>query len=101
VDVQSKGFGQGVAPVQPVQEGGGVLTGGEIPALAYVSRTQSWGPAPAAPVQDELVIQATNLATMTIDVTRARVTCGVTLDVQTDGPLTIVLGGCGKTLQYG
>src|SRR5207302_843520 len=81
------------------QEGGGALPGGERPGLAYVSRSQSWGQTPTAPVQDGLVVNATNLATMTIDVARARVTCGVTLDVQTDGPLTIVLGGCGRTLQ--
>jgi pimeloyl-ACP methyl ester carboxylesterase len=101
VDVFSEGFGQGIPPVEPVQEGAGALTGGEIPALAYVSRTQAWGPAPAAPARDELVITAKNLATMTIDVARARVTCGVKLDVQTDGPLAITLGGCGRTLRFG
>jgi len=57
--------------------------------------------AAGAPAQDELVVTAKNLATMTIDVTRGRVTCGVNLDVQTDGPLTIVLQGCGRTLQFG
>src|SRR5439155_500815 len=53
VEVFSKGFGQGIPPVQPVQPGGGALTGGEIPALAYVSRSQSWGSVASAPTQDE------------------------------------------------
>src|SRR5437764_562346 len=63
VEVLSKGFGQGIPPVEPVQEGGGALTGGEIPALAYVSRSQSWGETPAVPTQDELAVTAKNLAT--------------------------------------
>ena len=91
-----------VAATPPVAGSeGGALTGGEIPALAYASRSQSWGSAASAPTQDGLVVTAKNLATMTIDVTRARVTCGVNVDVQTDGPLTIVLQGCGRTLQFG
>jgi pimeloyl-ACP methyl ester carboxylesterase len=100
VEALSKGFGEGIPPVEAVQQGGGALTGGEIPALAYVSRSQSWEKTPSVPVADELVITAKNLATMTIDVARARVTCDVKLDVQTDGSLTIALAGCGRTLHF-
>ena len=100
LDVVSTGFGQDVPAVRPVQDGGGALTGGEIPALAYVSRSQAWAkPADAAP-GDELVVTAKNLASMTIDVGRARVTCGVKLDVHTDGPLAITLAGCGRVVRF-
>lgn len=100
VDVLSKAFGRGIAPVDPVEQGAGALTGGEIPALAYVSRSQSWGEAPKKPADDVLTIDGKNLAAMTIDVERARVTCDVTLDVHTDGPLAVTLAGCGKTLSF-
>ena len=100
VDVLSGGFGQTEPAVQPVQEGGGVLTGGEIPALAYVSRSQQWAAPQSAPVSDVLHITAQNLATMTIDVARAKVDCAVQLDVTTDGPLTITLAGCGRTVTF-
>jgi hypothetical protein len=100
VDAQSQAFGVGVAKVQSQAQGGGALTGGEIPALAYVERSQSWGDAPTAPRRDALVIRAKNLAAMTVDVARARLTCGVQLDVHTDGPLAITLAGCGRTVRF-
>jgi hypothetical protein len=100
VDVRSGGFGRGIAPVQPVQTGAGVLTGGEIPAMAYVERSQSWGATPRASVSDSLTITATNLATMTVDPRRARVGCDAALHVTTDGPLTVRLAGCGVTRHY-
>ncbi|HET7310923.1 MAG TPA: hypothetical protein VFJ17_06315 [Mycobacteriales bacterium] len=100
IDVLSKAFGTGVPSVLPVQDSGGALTGGEIPAMAYVQRSQSWGPTPNTPRRDELVITAKNLQSMTIDVARARVTCGVKLDVHTDGPLVIHLAGCERTLSF-
>ena len=100
VDVLSKAFGQGVPAVQPVQQGGGALTGGEIPAMVYVERSQSWGPTPRAASRNQLVITARNLRSLTIDVARARVTCGVRLAVHTDGPLTVRLAGCGRTVSF-
>ncbi len=94
VDVLSGGFGQGVPPVQDLETGAGVLTGGEIPAMAYVSRSQGWGPTPKQSRSDTLTVTATNLATVTIDPRRARVSCHVRLRVETDGPLTVRLAGC-------
>jgi hypothetical protein len=100
VDVLSKAFGQGVPAVQPVQQSGGALTGGEIPAMVYVERSQSWGPTPKAARRNQLVITAKNLRSLTIDIARARVTCGVKLIVHTDGPLTIRLPACGRTVSF-
>jgi hypothetical protein len=100
IDVLSKAFGTGVPKVLPVQQGGGVLTGGEIPAMVYVQRSQSWGPTPKAARRNVLVVTAKNLRVMTIDVRRARVSCGVSLRVHTDGPLTITLPGCHRTVRF-
>ena len=44
--------------------------------------------------RDRLWINATNLAALTIDVRRAKVTCDVKLTVVSDGPLKIKLAGC-------
>lgn len=100
VDVISKGFGEGVPQVKDLEPGTGALTGGEIPALAYLSRTQAWGKPPAAPAKDALVIRARNLASMTIDVARARVGCRPKLDVRTNAALKVTLAGCGRTLRF-
>jgi hypothetical protein len=83
--------------VTALQEGAGALTGGEIPAMAYRSRTSSGLPT-TQQRSNELVVTATNLATMVIDVRRAHVTCGLNLIVKTDGPLTIRLAGCDRTI---
>ena len=96
IDVRSEAFGA-PDPVQgPLSRGAGALTGGEIPALAYASQFSTWAPARSASAhRNALVIAATNVARVVIDVTRAHVTCAATLEVKTDGPLDVVLTGCG------
>ena len=101
IDAVSTGFGQADAPVLPVATSGGVLTGGEIPAMAYLSRTQGWGPAPSVTRGSGLRLTIDNLRTVTIDVKRARFSCSSRPDVTTNGPVTVVLAGCGKTLRFG
>jgi hypothetical protein len=88
------------AKVQPVQTGAGALTGGEIPAMVYVSRSQQWGPFGHAPAADTLRLTLTNLRSATVDVARAGLTCDAQLTVKTDGPVTVTLAGCGKTLHF-
>lgn len=56
-------------------------------------QSRSRGPAPAAPREDKLTITATNIATVTIDAARAGVSCDAKVEVTSDGPLTVVLGG--------
>ena len=100
VNVFSKGFGEGIPKVKPIVEGGGALTGGEIPALTYVSRTRTRGRTPRATKNDELVIRAKNLAAMTVDVARAHVSCHPRLHVRTDVAMKVTLKGCGRTLRF-
>ena len=96
IDVRSEGFGVADATPTGVQNGAGTLNGGYHGPMPYVSQTQDWGPAPAAPVRDVLDITATNIATTTIDVARAHVDCAVHLNVKSDGAINIQLGGCGR-----
>ena len=98
VDAVSAAFGSTDATVLPVAVGAGVLTGGEIPAMAYVSRSQQWGPLGKSAKADALRLTVTNLRSVTVDVARARLTCGAKITVKSDGPVDVVLGGCGKTL---
>jgi hypothetical protein len=100
VDALSGAFGLKDAPVLPVEPGAGVLTGGEIPAMAYVSRAQKWGPFGKATKADTLQLTLTNLTSVTVDVARAGLSCATTLLVKTDGPVTVTLAGCGKTRSF-
>jgi hypothetical protein len=101
VDAVSAAFGMGDAPVLTMQYGVSALTGGEIPAMAYASRSQQWGPFPKTAASDALRLTVTNLRSITVDVARAGLTCGAKLDVKTDGPLDVVLAGCGTTRHFG
>jgi hypothetical protein len=100
VDAVSGAFGIKDAAVLPVEPGAGVLTGGEIPAMAYVSRSQQWGPFGKTARADTLLLTVTNLRTVVVDVARAGLTCNATLTVKTDGPVSVTLAGCGKTQSF-
>jgi pimeloyl-ACP methyl ester carboxylesterase len=100
VDAVSAAFGIKDAAVLPVQPGAGVLTGGEIPAMAFVSRSQQWGPFGTAPKADALQLTLTNLKAVAVDAARAGLSCNAKLSVKTDGPVSVTLAGCGKTLSF-
>ncbi|MFN2524243.1 MAG: hypothetical protein ABR614_13155 [Mycobacteriales bacterium] len=98
VDAVSAAFGTTDPKVLPTAYGAGVLKGGEIPAMAYVSRSQQWGPFGKAARSDALHLTVTNLKTVTVDVARAGLTCGASITAKSDGPVDVVLAGCGRTL---
>jgi hypothetical protein len=98
VDAFSHGFGRGDAPAVRKPDTSGVLVGGAImPVTNYSTQTQEWGAAPARPVKDQLDIKATNIRSVTIDVRRARVSCGARISVTSDGPLKVTLAGCSRS----
>ena len=102
VDAVSGGFGVGDPTPSGPTPGAGVLTGGDlVPVLPYTSVTETWGSAPRSPATDTLSLTVSNIATLTIDVARAHVDCAVKLSVSTDGPLTVDLDGCGRTVAFG
>ena len=102
IDAVSGGFGVGDPAASGPQPGAGVLSGGALfPALPYFEVAQTWGSAPPLKRTDALTINATNLKSLTVDVARAHVDCNVNLTVSTDGPVSVVLRGCHKTLHFG
>jgi predicted esterase len=101
VDVRSEGFGTGDPTALPTQHGAGALTGGTLPAIAYTSQSRQWGPVPPALVRNRLDISAKNISALTIDPGRAHVSCAAALNVQTDGPVSVTLAGCGRTQTFG
>lgn len=95
IDVVSRGFGLADAPVAPVLVTSGVEPGTTVPLNPYASeRRIRPAPLPALAL-DRLDITARNIATITIDRKRARVSCNAQLVVDTDGPLTVKMQGCG------
>jgi hypothetical protein len=98
IDVVSGGFGVGDPAPSGLKPGLGTLTGGNLGTLTYASLAQTWGPTPATARSDTLTIDATNIATASIDVARAHVDCHVKLSITTDGPLTVTLPGCARTI---
>ena len=94
VDVISEGFGLAEPAVLPAVQAQATLTEGNFSPSPYTRRNQDWAAPAAAPVADRLVIKASNIATLTIDPQRARVSCKAAIDVDSDGPLTILLRNC-------
>jgi hypothetical protein len=109
IDVTSGGLGLGPAPVpdrtleNSAVPSDGITLGSSydqpyhrsaLPANPYTREYRHPGPPVPQPATDTMAIAARNIRTVVIDVQRARVTCGVTLEVQSDGPLTVELLGC-------
>jgi hypothetical protein len=96
IDVLSHGFGQGDPDPGATQAGAGAVTGGNfLPEYPFTRQFKEWGPAKPTDKQDVLDVSASNVRSVTVDTRRARVTCAAKLFVETDGPLDVVLGGCG------
>ena len=101
VDATSRGFGVADPVASPQQLGSGMLTGGNLGTLIFSRQFRTWGPALPLPKLNEIDLNATNLGTASIDVQRAHVDCQVTVHITTDGPLTVTLPGCGRTIHAG
>jgi pimeloyl-ACP methyl ester carboxylesterase len=99
-DARSEGFGVGDGKPTGVSPGGGTLNGGSHGPTPYAERSQAWTPAPKEPVADRLDVVATNIATATVDATRARLSCAPLLNVKTDGPLDLRIE-CSRTTARG
>ena len=56
---------------------------------------------PATLKERRLDVVARNIATATVNVRRAKVGCNVDVHVDTDGPITIVLDPCDRTVEAG
>ena len=94
IDARSHGFGAGDPPAEPVKAGAGTLNGGSHGPVPYTRRTLDWGAAPRAARANELDLTTTNLSAVTIDAPRAGLGCDAKLNITSDGPLKVTLGGC-------
>lgn len=92
VDAVSLGFGKS-DPASSLAATPGVTAAG----WGYVETRRDWGEPGDVPVENRIVIDATNIASVTIDPVAARVDCDVTLDITSDGPLDVRLVGCPST----
>jgi predicted esterase len=101
IDARSRGFGVGDPPVKSLATRAGTLTGGSHGPLPYGSRRQDWGRAPRTRKANRLDVRASNVATATVDVRRAHVTCNVDVRITSDGPLRIRLARCGRIVSTG
>jgi pimeloyl-ACP methyl ester carboxylesterase len=91
IDAVSLGFGK-IDPTSSRTIAPGVTAGG----WAYVETQRTWGEAGRVPVENRIVINATNIATVAIDPVAARVDCNVHLDIESDGPIEVRLRGCSQ-----
>ena len=94
IDVRSEGFGVADAVANAVAQSTGVYSGGYHEPAPFTRRVVEWQAPAAAPVRDRLVITARNIARVTIDPVRARVSCGAALQIDSTVPLTVTLKGC-------
>ena len=97
IDVVSHGFGLLTPPAAVQERRGGELQGRQAATLEYTTQGRAAAAPVAAPVEDRLEITAENVATATIDVARAHVTCDVRIDLVSDGPFSVRLAGCTQT----
>jgi predicted esterase len=93
VDVRSDGFGLADPVASPTNVSSGFLTGGIFP-LPFTSRSKTWGEPAAAPRADRLVVEASNVASVTVDPGRARVSCDAEVVVVGPEPVQVGLNGC-------
>lgn len=101
VDARSEGFGLTDPVENPTQTSTGTLEGGNLGPLPYDERRKGWDAAAATAAHNVLHLDAENLARVVVHPSRARIGCFPQLDVSTDGPLTLVLAGCDRTLHFG
>ncbi|MBV9449506.1 MAG: prolyl oligopeptidase family serine peptidase [Streptosporangiaceae bacterium] len=93
VDAFSHGFGLADPQVNPEQE-----TSGTSGSFVFTGSVRTWQQPQRIAATDELDLTLTNIATVTIDPHRARIGCHADLHLTSDGPATVTLAGCDRTV---
>ena len=93
VDAFSHGFGLADPQVNPEQE-----TTGTSGSFVFTGSVRTWQQPQRTAATDELDLTLTNIATVTIDPHRAHIGCDADLHVKSDGPATVTLAGCQRTI---
>jgi hypothetical protein len=101
IDARSHAFGVGDPRVLPLVTRAATLNGGSHGPLPYVSRKQDWGSTPHTAKANRLDVRATDIASASVDIRRAHLHCDVDVRITSDGPLTLRLPACGRTVSNG
>lgn len=96
VDAISHALGAGIPTVQATAFGGGVLTGGVIPGIAFLRQSRDWVDGDTTPIVDRLDLTLENIATLTLHPQRAGLSCDAELQVTSDGPVRVRFDGCDR-----
>ena len=93
MDAFSHGFGLADPVASPEQE-----TSGTSGSFVFTGSVRTWQQPQQIAATDELNLTLTNIATVTIDPLRAHIRCDADLLVTSDGPATVSLAGCHRTI---
>jgi hypothetical protein len=99
IDAVSHGFGTGDPVPSAPQLGTGTLEAGHLGNLQFTRQARTWGPTPETGKQDRIDVTAGGIESATIDPARARVDCQADVRITSDGPLTVTLAGCNRTVR--
>ncbi len=101
VDAISGSFGKGDPVPSSMEVGSGALPLGNLGALAYTEQRKVWGPTPKVAKTNSVTITATNISRVVVHPRRARLDCRAKVEVNSDGPLTVVVAGCKRRQTFG
>jgi len=94
IDAFSRGIGRADDQPGSTQTSGGVLTGGEIPALVFERQFVEVADGKPSPKRDKLVLSTKNVSRAVLDVDEAKLSCDPEIELEGDGPLKLDLAGC-------
>jgi hypothetical protein len=98
IDAVSHGRGASDPAPAVTKPGAGQLEGGNLGTIQFTSRAKTWAPPTPGPRANTIDVTATNIGKASIDVKRAGVDCSVKVNVTSDGPISIALPGCNRTV---
>jgi hypothetical protein len=102
IDAVSHASGVGDPVPSETETGTGSLEGGNYGTLLYTFQKRTWGDPPRKPEENRIDITATGIEAAVVDVKRAHADCKAEVKVtSTDGPLSIRLAGCRRTVSGG
>jgi hypothetical protein len=93
VDAFSHGFGLADPVVNPEQ-----ATSGTSGSFTFTGQLRTWQDPRQVAATAVLELTLSNVAAVTIDARRAHLKCDAALHISTDGPVTIRLAGCDRTV---
>lgn len=100
IDARSHGFGVADPVPGATKSDTGTLEGGALGTLLFTRQAKTWADPASEAVADRIDVDATGLSAATIEVKRAKATCQADVRITSDGPLTVTLAGCKRTVSF-